>query len=284
MGRVVLWGCSALAAVAIAGSGCHRPTQAERAAAEIAAKNAAARGGLEAWRAVRSMSMSGTLEAGTPRNPVKLAMQYARPRNEVKAEIRAGLRHRDSGDDKHVRLPFVMQLERPRKSRLEITFQGKAAVQVYDGARGWKVRPFLGRHEVEPFTPEELRLAAQQSDLDGPLLDYAAKGGRASLVGSDDVDGRPAFDIEVTAADGQVRHVWVDEESYLDVKVDGTRRMDGRPRTMWTAFRDYKAEGGLMIPHTLETTVAGVDGSEKIVVDHVVLNPELDDAQFKKPD
>ena len=78
-------------------------------------------------------------------------------------------------------LPFVMELGRGRKQRLEIQFNGQTAVQVYDGAQGWKLRPFLNRHDVEKFTPEELKAAAQQSDLDGYLIDYAAKGSKVEF-------------------------------------------------------------------------------------------------------
>jgi hypothetical protein len=274
---------SLLVAAAVAFAGC--TSSAERSAEPIAEKNAAARGGLKAWRAIQSMSMTGSLEAGRPRDPVKLAMSYMRPRNEAKAEARKALAHpREADANKNVRLPFVMELERPRRTRLEIRFQGQTAVQVYDGSHGWKLRPFLGRREVEPFTAEELRVASQQTDLDGPLIDYARKGNKVELEGTEPVEGHDAYRLKVTSHDGQVRHVWVDKQTYLDVKVDGTRRLDGKPRPVWTTFRDYRPVNGLMIPHVLETTVEGVPGSEKILVDRVALNPQLDDAHFTKPD
>ena len=81
-------------------------------AAQIVDRNVTARGGLEAWRAVRTMTMSGRLEAGGKKNS---------------------------------ELPFVMKMKRSHMSRLEIRFQDQTAVQVYDGQQGWKVRPFLGR-------------------------------------------------------------------------------------------------------------------------------------------
>ena len=274
---------SLLVAVAVASAGCHG--SAERSAEPIAEKNAAARGGLKAWRAVQSMTMTGSLEAGKPRDPVKLAMSYLRPRKDAKAEARKALVHpREADADKPVQLPFVMELKRPRKTRLEIRFKGQTAVQVYDGRQGWKLRPFLGRREVEPFTAEELRVASAQTDLDGPLIDYARKGNKVELEGTEPVEGHDAFRLKVTSEDGQVRHVWVDTQTYLDVKVDGSRRLDGKPRPVWTTFRDYRPVNGLMIPHVLETTVEGVPGSEKILVERVALNPQLDDAQFSKPD
>ena len=36
--------------------------------------------------------------------------------------------------------------------------------------------PSLNRKEVEPFSPEEMKIASKQGQLDGLLIDYAAKG------------------------------------------------------------------------------------------------------------
>ena len=275
---------SSTAAVLLAlfSTGCGSPS--ERAADAIVEKNAAARGGLKAWRQVNAMSLSGNLEAGVPRDPRKLAESYLRTRTESKAEARRARLHRTEVEaPKPVQLPFVMELKRPRSSRLEVKFQGQTAVQVFDGSQGWKVRPFLGRREVEPYTDEELRLASQQAELDGLLIDHAAKGNKVELVGSEKVEGRDAYRLKVTLATGQTRTVWVDAQTYLEVKVDGSRRLDGKPRQVFTTFRDYKPVDGLMVPHTLETTVEGVVGSEKILVNRVSLNTEVADARFSKP-
>ncbi len=283
--RPSLAGLAALAvAVGAALSGCHWANPAERAAAPIAEKNADARGGLAAWRAVQSMSMSGQLEAGTPRDQAKLALSMLKPTRELRAEARGALaKGREADAPRPVRLPFVLELARPRKTRLEIRFQGQTAVQVFDGAAGWKLRPFLGRREVEPFSPDELRLASEQADLDGPLIDAASKGGRVELEGTEPVEGRDAYRLKVTSSAGKVRHVWVDTRTFLDVKVDGTRRMDGKLRTTWTLLRDYRTVAGVKVPFLLETTVEGVAGSEKIQVEHVTLNPQLDAARFARP-
>lgn len=272
-----------IAAMAVAIAGCHRSTPEERAAAPIVQKNAEARGGLDAWRAVKTMTLSGQLEAGRPRDPVKQAMDYLRPRTRSKVEARRALRS-GAPEVKPVLLPFVMDVARPHKTRLEVRFQGEDAIQVFDGTHGWKVRPFLGRREVEPYTDEEMRVASLETDLDGPLIDHAAKGSRVELVGTEKVEGRDAHKLKVTLKSGQVRHVWVDAETFLDVKIDGTRRMDGKPRTVWTTFRDYRPEGGILVPHVLETTADGVPASEKILVEHVTLNPPLAAARFAKPE
>ena len=97
------------------------------------------------------------------------------------------------------------------------------------------------------------------------------------------VEGRKAYKLKVTLKDGQVRHVWVDAQTFLDVKIDGSRNFGGKPHAVATLMRDYKTVDGLKIPYLLETSVEGVKGSEKIVVEQVALNPMLDDSRFAKP-
>jgi len=274
----------AILALLLGAAGCHWKSSAERAAEPIVEQNAVARGGQRAWQRVEAMSLSGRLDAGRPRDPVKLAAAYLKQARPSKVQARKAPTHgREAEVDRPLQLPFVMELKRPDRSRVEVRFQGQTAVQVYDGSQGWKLRPFLGRQEVEPFTPEELQVASQQAPLDGPLLGRAAMGSRVELEGSERLEGRDTYRLKVTARDGQARHVWVDAQSGLDVKVDGTRRVDGKPRTLWTTLRDYRPVDGLMVPHLLETTIEGISGSEKIVVERVALNPTLDDSRFSRP-
>jgi hypothetical protein len=240
-------------------------------AAQIVAKNVAARGGLAAWHSVQSLSWSGKLDAGGNNQrylkaPGMPAPPPAKDPNE------------------QVQLPFVLEMKRGRKSRLELVFNGQTALQVYDGAQGWKLRPFLNRHEVEPYTPEELKAAAGQEDLDGALIDYAAKGTRVELEGLEQVEGHDAYKLRLTLRNQQVVHEWIDASSFLEVKVEGApRRLDGKSHAVFVYLRDYRTVNGLQIPHVLETTVQGVQRTEKIQIEKVVVNPPLDETRFAKP-
>jgi outer membrane lipoprotein-sorting protein len=217
-------------------------------AAEIADKSVAAQGGLQAWRAVQTMSYSGKMDAGGKQN---------------------------------VQLPFVIDMKRPRKTRVEIQFANDKAVQVYDGAKGSKLRPFLGRRDVEPFTADELKAASIEPDLDGPLVDHATKGIQVELEGVEKVEGHDAYKFKLTMKGGQVRHLWVDAQTFLEVKIEGApRRMDGKMRPVEIYYRDYRSVNGLMVPHVVETTVQGVKQSHKMTIEGVVVNPKLDDSLF----
>jgi hypothetical protein len=242
-------------------------------AAEIVEKNVAARGGLSAWRAVKTLELKGKLDAGGNNRPtipvpgVKRGSQLGTPR-----------------PTEQVKLPFLMDLERGRKMRLEIEFNGQTAIQVYNGTQGWKLRPFLNRHQVENFTPEELQSQASQSDLDGYLIDYAAKGEKVELEGVEQVEGHDAYNLKVTDSAGHSRHVWIDAANFLEVKVEGVpRRLDGKYHPVATYLRDYRNVGGLMMPYLMETAVEGVKDKEKIEIETIVSNPKLDDSRFVMP-
>jgi outer membrane lipoprotein-sorting protein len=124
-------------------------------------------------------------------------------------------------------LPFTMDLKRSRKQRLELEFAGKTALQVYDGTNGWKLRPYLNRLEVEPYTDAEKKSAAMQSDIDGPLVDYAAKGTRIELEGNDEVEGCDTHRLKLTMKDGHTMRVWVDAGTFLEIKMEGQPRRPG---------------------------------------------------------
>ncbi|MGU7780092.1 outer membrane lipoprotein-sorting protein [Burkholderia sp. PU8-34] len=227
------------------------PSASHLSAAQIVERNVAARGGLQAWRAVSTMKMTGQLDAGGTKN---------------------------------TKLPFTMTLKRPHKSRLEIVFERQTALQVFDGAQGWTVRPYLGRNEVVPYTPAQLKSAAESAELDGPLIDYANKGTTIQALGTEQVEGHRAYVLKLTTKDGAERRLWVDAASYLELKIEGEPRvLDGKPHSVAIFYRDYKKDNGLVVPHTLETVVNGVKQTRKITIEHVAVNETADDAMFGKP-
>jgi hypothetical protein len=189
-----------------------------------------------------------------------------------------------------------MELKRPRKMRFELQFNGQTAIQVFDGANGWKFRPYLNRRIVEPYTPDEMKIASMQADLDGPLVDYAAKGTRVELAGTEKVEDRDAYKLKLTMKSGQTIHVWIDAQTFLEAKIEGQpRQLDGVDHPVEVYYRDYRPVNGLQIPFVLETKVLPVAKTamglkdppvppEKIVVDKVVVNPKLDESLFSKPE
>jgi outer membrane lipoprotein-sorting protein len=238
------------------------------AADQIIAKNVAARGGLQTWRAVQTLSMSGKMGAGGNERSTFAA-----------TGVRADGGKLSTRPKEEAQLPFRLELKRSRKSRLELDFHGQTAVQVYDGTNGWKLRPFLNRHEVEPYTPDEIKAATLQADLDGPLV----KGTKAELEGMEKVEGKDNYRLRLTFKNGQTQRIWIDAQTFLETKMEGTpRRLDGKYHPVEIFSRDFRKVNGLMVPYVLETKVQGVPQTEKIGIENVIVNPKLEDSRFSK--
>ena len=273
MSRTTVLVGSFLALVCSLGLGANTPSSVANLTVEqVIEKNLAARGGLQAWRAVQTLSMSGKVDAGGNETQI----------HSVQGVRTAGVRL-PKRPAEQVQLPFRLELKRGRKSRLELDFSGKTAVQVYDGTNGWKLRPFLNRHEVEAFTADEMKSVALQSDLDGPLVDYAAKGTKVELEGTDKVEGNDTYRLKLTLKNGRTQHLWVDAKTFLDTKIEGMpRRLDGKYHPVEIYYQDYKTVSGLMIPYVMETRVQGVKQPEKIEIENVAVNPRVEDSRFAK--
>ena len=224
---------------------------AELSATEIIAKNVATRGGLDAWRKVESMVWIGHIESAHAPIP---SMQ------------------------------FKLEQKRPNKTRLQINARGDKSVRVFDGVHGWKLRAARGRPAAQPYTPQELKFAQAGHGIDGPLIDYAAKGNSVTLEGVDDIGGRKAYHLNVRLATGDNEDVWVDTETYLDIRYD--RMADGpagAPRRVSATYGDYRTVEGLQIPFLIGTGGGPGMTPDKMQIERVVLNAPLDDSTFGSP-
>jgi hypothetical protein len=274
-------------AVSLAAAVVDTAPQSKLTAAAIVDKNVAARGGLQAWRTVQTLSLAGKMGAGGNQRST-LQIPVPGPRSSAQT-----LSTRPAEE---VQLPFVMELKRPRKMRFELQFSGQTAIQVFDGANGWKLRPYLNRRVVEPYTTEEMKAASTQAELDGFLVDYAAKGTKIELAGMEKVENRDTYKLKLTMTSGQALHVWIDADTFLEAKIEGQPRLlDGTYHPVEVYYRDYRPVNGLQIPYVLETRVLPVARTkmglrdpavppEKIMIEKVVVNPQFDDALFTKPD
>jgi outer membrane lipoprotein-sorting protein len=253
---------------------------------QIVERHIAARGGVQAWHAVQTLSVSGKMEAGTgdsvERSQVIAHQGLGASVKKQRADIAA--RGSQGAAPAQVELPFRLEMKRPHRSRLEVDFAGKTAVQVYDGQNGWKYRPFLNRSDVEPFTAEEAKYEAAHNDMEDPLLDYASKGTQVELAGTEMVAGHSAYKLKLTLRGGDTQNVWIDTQSYLDVKVQGVaRKLDGRMRDVWVYQRDFRSVQGVKLPFEYETVVDGGNQSHRMLIDTIAVNRALDDARFAKP-
>ncbi|MFP3891323.1 MAG: hypothetical protein ACLFVM_13625 [Ralstonia sp.] len=218
--------------------------------AQIVEKNAAARGGADAWRKINTMVWVGHV------------------------------------DSTNAPAHFVLAMSRPNKTRFEIVSMNRMALRVYDGTQGWKLRP-MRRGEgptVQPYSPEELKFAHDEQVIDGLLIDHAEKGIAIKLEGTEDVDGHKAFRLGVRMPSGAVRHVWVDAETFLELKYEREARgLQGQPVRITVYYRNYQTVESVKLPLLIESNAGPGQAGDKIMIDKVQFNPKLDDSLFARP-
>ena len=249
MKRFPAWALVAASAAVFANEPATAPTLT---AAQVVERNAAARGGLEAWRKIETMAWSGRVESAN-----------------------WGGR----------RAPFLLAQKRPDRTRFEVTVEGQKSVRVFDGTDGWKMSASAtGRPKVQPYTADELKFARGAPVVDGPLMDHAARGATIALVGMQEVEGRKAYAVDLRLASGTSYRVWIDAETFLELRYDREFvNAQGRPAVTSVYFADYRAVEGLQLPFTIETGTADGKTRDKLVIEQVALNPLLDDRTFTKP-
>ena len=213
---------------------------------EIIAKSLEARGGLERLKAIQSIRMSGRVSAG-----------------DQKARI-------------------VIEVKRPARIRIDTTVDGARAVQAFDGKTAWSLSP-LGGGRPEELPAEAARAMAEDFDIDGPLVDYRAKGHEVEIVGQTRVEGRQAFEIKVTRKTGGVEHHFIDVSSDLPVRVETQRIVRGIDVGGESEMGDYREAGGFRWPFSIRSGARGRPERQTLTVETIEINPVLDDARFRMP-
>jgi outer membrane lipoprotein-sorting protein len=173
------------------------------------------------------------------------------------------------------------ELKRPNRTRFTFTLQGVTGVFVSDGQRGWRMSPFEGDVGPAPLTDDVVQEAAEQGDIEGPLVDWKAKGHQLELVGREVVGDREAYKLKLTLQSGAVRYEYLDVKSLHRLRTDTTREVRGRPVQLQVSFGNYKKSGGVLFPRLIEVTTVGRPQQLSIVVDSVEINPPLSDALFE---
>jgi len=177
----------------------------------------------------------------------------------------------------------VQESKRPNRVRQESSLQGMTGNTAYDGRAGWKIEPWQGKKDPEALSEEELRDITEESDFDGPLINYQQKGNRVELVGTEQVEGTDAFKLKVTLANGDVRTYYMDTDYYVPIRIDTKRMIRGAEQETETSLGDYKQVAGVYLPYSFETGQRGSQDRGKITYQKIEANVPLADQRFTQP-
>ena len=216
---------------------------------ELVSKNVAAKGGADALRALQSVRLTGKLLV----------------------------------NEGQIQLAYVETKKRPGAIRDEVTLQGMTAIQAYDGTQGWKVSPFQGRKDPEKMSADDTKSLMEDADIDGPLVDWKAKGSTVEYLGTEDVDGTQAHKLKVVRKNGDVTFVFLDPDAFLEIRKISQRVEQGAQVEVETDVGDYEKVAGVYLPFSIESGRKNDPDKQKIVIDKAEPNVSVDEAIFKFP-
>jgi len=177
-------------------------------------------------------------------------------------------------------MPMIIQMKKPDKFRIEMEVMGQKIIQAYDGTTGWMQNPMAGAGITDLKGPE-LKQAMSQADLEGELFNYAKKGHTAELLGKVNADGKEAYKIKLTNADGTVKDYFIDADSYLISKIKATVESMGQSVDVETKVTDYKDINGIKIGSKME--VSTPMGAQSMIMEEIKLDENIDDSIFARP-
>ena len=178
---------------------------------------------------------------------------------------------------------ILQENKRGNLVREEFSLQGMIGINAYDGKTGWKIEPWNGKKDAEALGEEEMKSILEDSDFDGPLVNYRQKGNKVEFAGLDRFEGTDTFKLKVTKPDGDTYVYYLDTDYYVPIKIDTRRIVRGAEREYETVVGDYKEVAGWYLPYSFETGVKGSQGKAKIVYEKIEANVTIDDGRFSMP-
>ena len=170
------------------------------------------------------------------------------------------------------------------ESRVDLGLQGLDVVQAYDGQGAWQINPFQGRKDPERQSADIARSLADAALLQGPLLASRGDGSRVDYLGRDDFDGTLAYKLKVTQKDGDEFVYWLDPDTFLEIKIDETRRIRGAEQTTETELGDYEKVAGVYYPMSIESWAQGQSNQrQRVLIASATANTPVAAEYFAEP-
>lgn len=188
---------------------------------EIHNKHVAALGGADQIKAVKSVKMSGGINANG------------------------------------MKIPVTIQILNGKGFKVEFTAMGMTGYQIVNNTKGWNFSPFQGQTKPEPMTEDDVKKSQDDLEIFNDFIDYAAKGNSAENLGKDDVEGTECFKIKVTLKSGKEKTLYIATDNYLVLKETEKTTVNGADIEISTMYSNYKKVGNVLFPHTMNISVQG---------------------------
>ena len=179
-------------------------------------------------------------------------------------------------------IPVTITKKRDGLYRTDQALPGRPTVaRGLDASGAWE--SINGKVTKRP-ADQELELRELDADFDGFLVDYKAKGHTVEFVGREKAGGSDTYKLKVTLKSGAVRHVYLDANTFLERRHEGTMTLpDGKVPVIVT-FGEWTDVQGVKFPFAIdEERVSFPPQTFAIYTERVEINPAVDDSVFGMP-
>jgi outer membrane lipoprotein-sorting protein len=228
---------------------------------EIVAQNLKARGGVERLKALTSTKVTADVEQqGTKIHQVVWAKRPNMMRKEMEA---------------------TPPPPSPNRATVPPALGPIKVVIASDGNTVWMINPMMGEGPQQIMGPQA-ETAKAQADFDSVLIDYKAKGHRVELVGTEPVDGKPAYHLRIVTKGGLTQNYYLDVATGLEVRTSSTVDQNGDKTELVTDLSNYQTIDGFAVPFSMRQSVNGTTVAQMTIAKWE-MNVPMDDSLFKMP-
>jgi hypothetical protein len=176
-----------------------------------------------------------------------------------------------NGEQQGVKYPVNFYAVHNLSERFEFSFNGLTGYQIVTKDSGFNFSPFGGISTPERMTDEDVKLASDDLDLEGSLVNYQAKGHTIDLMENEDIDGVDAIQLRVNLKNGKTVFYFIDPETYYIIRTTAKGVSNGQEFSNTSNYYNFKkTKEGILFPFT-------VDG---LTYDTIEINISLDDKLF----
>lgn len=173
--------------------------------------------------------------------------------------------------------PFTEYFLDGKGYKSETEFSGAKIINCVTDNGGWSVNPMMGSTDAQPMPESLYRYSKSQIYIGGVLLDYAAKGYKAELM------GKEKGNFKIRMSDDKTETLYfIDENNYYLTKSNVKNEMMGQPIDVITSFSNYKkTDIGFVLAYEKNIDMGMFQLNSK--VSKVEVNKEIDSKIFDIP-
>ncbi len=170
------------------------------------------------------------------------------------------------------KIPFNYYAVHKTAQRTEFTLSGMTGYFIVARDSGFNFNPFNGQTSPENMTAEDVKLAQDELDLQGVLVDYKSKGYAVELLESEDVDGVDALQLKIIISPNKTLFYFIDPSNYYVIRIKTVSISNGQQSNNNVDYYNFKkTKEGVLYPFTFDN----------ITFETIELNIPIDEKLFK---